>query len=136
MRGKIFVGNLGDGFPIPLFILSDWRYDNLLKRYGNDFRIVKNLITNTWGIYRVDELTHEITPMIFISDTDEFGYEYVAELLRQAKKDTDEIRGKIAKLLEQADKDRRRLEEENRQIRKEENIKILENIAKERIIVP
>lgn len=130
---EYFVGHTGDGDPIPLFVLHDKIFDNLLRRYGKDYKIIRR-VTGEWSIYRILPFTHEVIPMIYIGNTNEFGYEYVARLLMEAKKDSEEMRGNIGKIIEYGEKEKRRIKKEMREIRKEEIRKELEKLSKERLI--
>jgi len=123
---KLFVGHLGGGEILPLHILQDREFEKLLKRYGKDFYIVYNPQTGFWSIYQINFLTHEVSPMIYLCDSDEFGYTYVQSILQEAKYHTDRIRGKIAKYLDMAEKYKRDKQQEEREIKKEELIKELE----------
>ncbi len=125
-RKEFLIAYDGGGDFLPLFILHDVDLDRLLKRYGDDYHIAYCPLIGHWSIYKINMMTKEASPMIYISDKDEFGYTYVQRILQEAKQQSDTIRGRIANFLDLAEKRRKDKEKEKKEELKEEVVKIIE----------
>jgi hypothetical protein len=132
-RKEFFIAHDGGGDTLPLYILHDVDLDRLLKRYGDDYYIAYCQLIGHWSIYRINMMTKEASPMIYIADKDEFGYMYVQRILQEAKWQSDRVRGKIAKYLDLVEKRMKDREAERKEELKEEVVKILEK--PERLII-
>jgi hypothetical protein len=132
-RKEFLIAHDGGGNFLPLFIFHDVDLDRLLKRYGNDYYIAYCPLIGHWSIYRINMVTKEASPMIYISDKDEFGYMYVQRILQEAKWQTDMVRGRIAKFIDMAEKSMKERETKIKEEMKEEVIKIMEK--PERLII-
>lgn len=125
-RKEFLIAHDGGGNTLPLYILHDVDLERLLKRYGDDYYIAYCPLIGHWSIYRINMMTKEASPMIYIADKDEFGYMYVQRILQEAKWQSDKVRGKIAKYLDLAEKRMKERETEKKEELKEEVVKILE----------
>jgi hypothetical protein len=132
-RKEFFIAHDGGGDTLPLYILHDVDLERLLKRYGNDYYIAYCPLIGHWSIYRINMVTKEASPMIYIANTDEFGYTYVQGILQEAKWQSDKVRGRIAQFLDLVEKRMKDREVERKEELKEEVVKILEK--PERLII-